>query len=197
MADAYEAAAVFFNGAGQVKAFGHKLVAQAGAVVVGLDVRHADTTVKATWAKDGDAVVKNFDLDVARVCIAAVHHGVEQCLAQRGQRVSKAFFALNAAIKFKCHADVRDDKGHAFFDHLEQGVGQLPVIKDHAWRFEAAYVDVVAQGFAGKQQQCGPGGLACGGHVVEFLQGCQWCAGLQGKPPACIHLLNKAFDFAG
>jgi len=132
-----KAAAVFFNGVDEIEALGHQFVTQAGAVAVGLDVGNADTAVKGARAEDRDLVVKDFDLDVAGVGVVAVNDGVEQCLAQRGQRVGKAFLALDAAVKIKGDADVRDDECHRLLDHFEQCVGELPVVDDHAGRFEA------------------------------------------------------------
>ena len=73
-------------------------------------VWHAQSAIKPAGAEKGDAVVKNLDLKVGRVCVIAVCHGVEQRLAQCRQGVGKALLALQAAIKFKRHADVRYDE---------------------------------------------------------------------------------------
>ena len=45
-ADANEAAAIFFYRVDEVESLSHQLVAQAGAVIVGLDVGNADAAVK-------------------------------------------------------------------------------------------------------------------------------------------------------
>ncbi len=81
LADTNKAAAVFFNGVDEIEALGHQFVTQAGAVAVGLDVGNADAAVKGARAEDRDLVVKDFDLDVAGVGVAAVNDSVEQCLA--------------------------------------------------------------------------------------------------------------------
>ena len=197
LADANEAATVFLNGVGQVKAFGNELVAKAGSVVVGLNICHADAAIKHAGAEDGDLVVKNLDLDVARVYVAAVDHGVEQRFAQRWQWVGKALFALNAAVKLKRHANVRDDERHGLLHHFKQGVCQLPIINDHARRFESADVHMVAQGVVGKQQYRRPGRLPVFGDVVELFYRSQGRGGFQGKTPAGIDALDKPVDFAG
>ena len=57
LADADEAAAVFFDGIDEVEAFGDEFVAQAGAVVVNLDVGYAESTVEGIRASVADARV--------------------------------------------------------------------------------------------------------------------------------------------
>jgi hypothetical protein len=63
-ANADEAAAIFFDVACEVKTFGYEFVAQAGAVVVFLNVGHTDAAVKDAGAEDRDLVVEDINLDV-------------------------------------------------------------------------------------------------------------------------------------
>ncbi len=192
-ADADEAAAVLFDGGGQVKGFSHQFVAQAGAVAVGLDFGHAQAPVKDAGAEDADAVVEDFDLDVRAVFVVAVHHGVEQRLAQGGQRVAKALCAAHCTGDFKGHRHIRDDKAHGLVHGFKQGVGELAVVNDHARRFEATDVDVMTQRLFGKQQHGSPGGAALA-DVVEFVQCAQAVACAQSKPPARVDLLHELVD---
>ena len=55
-------------------------------------------------------------------------------------------------IKLKRHADVRYDKFHRLIYGFKQGIRDLAIINDHARRFEAPDVNVVAQGLGGKKQ---------------------------------------------
>ena len=85
--DADKAAAIFFDDIDQVKAFDNKLVAQAGAIVVGLYLYHSEATIEDAGAENGELVVKYLDLDVVGVGVAAVHDSVKQRLLHSRQRV--------------------------------------------------------------------------------------------------------------
>ena len=99
LADADEAAVVFFDGVDEVEAFGYQFVAQAGSVVVRLDVGHAEAAVEGAGAEDADLVVENLNLDVAGVGVAAVHYGFEQSFAQGGQGLGEALnFCLREVV---------------------------------------------------------------------------------------------------
>jgi hypothetical protein len=63
---------------------------------------------------------------------------------------SKALFTLDATVKLKRDADVRNDEFHRLIDHFKKCVGKLAVIDDHAGRFESTNMNVVTQGFLSK-----------------------------------------------
>ena len=122
-----------------------------------------------------------------------MNHGIEQSLAQRGQGVGVTFFALDGARDLEGDGHVRDDEPQGLFNGLEEGVGDLPVVGDEAGGFEAANVDVVAQGLFGEQQHGGPAGLALA-DVVELLQRGQAVGGAQVEPAPGVDLFHKPID---
>ena len=76
-ADADEATAIFFNGVNQVKTFCFKFVAQAGAIVICLNIDYADVSIKSARTENGNLVIKYLDLYVIGIGVAPMHNSIK------------------------------------------------------------------------------------------------------------------------
>ena len=159
-----------------------------------LELGQGESVIKSAGAENADAVVKNFDLDVRAVFVVAVHNGVQQRFAQGRQGVRKALFTVHGTRDFKRHRHIRHDKAPGLVNRLKQGVGDLPVVNDEAGCFEPPNVDVVPQGFFGKQQHGGPSGVALV-DVVELVQSGKAVGSAQRKPTTAVDLFHKLLHF--